>query len=435
MTGPVDAVRAPVPPRRGAGGSAASGAGDPAAVGGMPRPAVPWWRRLLVPVGIPVLLYVLARLVDVVLIAVASRHQMALPVGSVPGVFIDQGQPANPGYLGMTTHWDGQWYQAIATHGYPTTASGATADELWRWAFPPVFPMTVAAVTAVTGLSFAAAATLVNGVAGAVAMVLLFALVSRTGGRHLATVAVALTSVFVSAPVLQLAYSEAIGFALLLGALLLLQRRRYGWALLVVLALSLTRLVGAPLALVVAAHLWHRVRSEGRSSVRPGEWVGATALAALSVGGVLLWPLVGSLVVGPIGADRVGDVTARPAAWLVGARDSLGWSGLAFVVLVAVVLILVALAERSRPWGVELRSWSWAYPLFLLAVSGVNPGILRYLLLAAPTLGLALAGMPRPGRPGVARSAWLVVLVLVLVWAQWWYLDGYLVIRGPSHTI
>ena len=433
MAGPVDATRAPVPSQPGPdGGAAPAGTAPDGGVG--EHGARRGWRRLAVPVGIPVLLYVVARLIDVVLIALASRHQMALPVGSVPGVFIDRGQPADPGYFAMTTHWDGQWYRAIATHGYPTS-QGASADELWRWAFPPVFPVTVAALMAVTGLSFAVAAGTVNAVAGAVAMVLLFALVARAGGRYLAAIAVLLTSVFISAPVLQLAYSEAIAFALLLGALLAISRRRYGWALVLVVVLCLTRLVSPPLALVVAAQLWHRVRTEGRRSVRVGEWVTAGALAAGSVGGVLLWPLVGSLVVGPIGADRVGDVTSRPAAWLVGARESLGWGGLAFVVLVGLVLVLVAASERSRPWGLELRTWSWAYPLFLLAVSGFNTGILRYLLFAAPTLGLALAGMPRPGRPGTARLAWLAVLVVGFVWLQWWYLDTYLVIRGPSHVL
>ncbi len=184
------------------------------------------WRRLLEPVGLPVLIYALARLVDAVFLVVASRHQPALGPTTVPGMFVFQSHPADPGYLGMITNWDGQWYQAIATQGYPLHVADASPDELWRWAFPPGFPLLVGALMRVTGMSFAVAATVFNAVAGAGASIMLYALVDRVAGRFTALRAVVVTNAFISAPILQMAYSEAMALFLLVGALLALQRRR-----------------------------------------------------------------------------------------------------------------------------------------------------------------------------------------------------------------
>jgi hypothetical protein len=63
--------------------------------------------RLGYQVWFPLTVYAIARLVDVVLILIAARHQLDMPNGAT--------------YGSVASNWDGQWYLRIATHGYPTT--------------------------------------------------------------------------------------------------------------------------------------------------------------------------------------------------------------------------------------------------------------------------------------------------------------------------
>ena len=40
----------------------------------------------------------------------------------------------------------------------------------------------------------------------------------------------------------------------------------------------------------------------------------------------------------------------------------------------------------ARAWGVEVRTWAWAYPAYLFVAAAPGPSIIRYLLLAFPLL-------------------------------------------------
>ena len=88
-----------------------------------------------------------------------------------------------------------------------------------------MFPAVVGAMMALTGLSFALSATVVNLVAGGAAMVLMYALVERTAGRFAAGAAVIFTCSFIAAPLFQAAYSESISLLLVCAILLLVARR------------------------------------------------------------------------------------------------------------------------------------------------------------------------------------------------------------------
>ena len=46
-------------------------------------------------------------------------------------------------YLTFTAQWDGQWYKAIAEHGYPATlpVDGTGLVQQNPWAFYPLFPL------------------------------------------------------------------------------------------------------------------------------------------------------------------------------------------------------------------------------------------------------------------------------------------------------
>ncbi len=389
----------------------------------------PWWGRST---WLPVLVFLVSRLVDGVVLAVAGHRQIALPDPALHrATAVDHATAADPGYLELLSNWDGQWYQFLATRGYHLPAPGASnaEDSLWSWAFPPGFPMTVRVLMESTGLSFPVAVSVVNLVAGAVAMVLLHRLVDRTAGPFAALSIVAVTCLAPTALLLQVAYSESLALALLCAVLLLLHRRRYWWALVAVVALSLTRVITAPLAIVVAAHAWSRFRSQDGSRPGRGEWLGMGVLAFASLAGAFLWAFIVGLVVG----DQTG-ATSRP-----GMLSKLGWFsqldaefGVAGPLVLAGLLLVLFLASRTQriaALGIELATWLWCYPLFVFAVTEIHTGILRYLLLCLP-LPLLFVLRPSDGRVRVQHVASLATVLLVSFGLQvWWISQSFVVTR------
>jgi hypothetical protein len=389
------------------------------------------WRlrlgRLTVPLAIwlPLAIFGATRLFDFFVIAVAARHQVALPSPAHPGIYQFTAHPDSPGYLALITNWDGQWYERIATAGYHLPAPGDPngKDALNAFAFLPLFPLLVGAMMAVTGLSFAVCVTVVNLLAGAAAMIVMFALVERTAGRFAATAAVLITSCFVAAPLFQAAYAESISLLLVCTILLLTAKRRYGWALVAVVLLSLTRLVTPPLAVVVLLHAALRFRRREVDPIGRAEAVGMVSLTAVCAGSVFLWSTITSVITDGVkatGADRGSVSTAVSTGrfgWFTNAYEHVGWVGVAGLVLLTILLVAVALSPLTRTWGVEVRTWFAIYPIYLLFVAGVHTGVLRYLLLAFP-LALVMVGSPRPEAVPRRRATVVVLVSLVSLGLQ-----------------
>ena len=388
--------------------------------------------RVQVPLSIwlPLTIFALTRLYAVVVVVVAARHQVALPSPDHPGIYQFTAHPDSPGYLALITNWDGQWYERIATIGYhlPLPGDPDARDALNAFAFLPGFPTVVGALMAVTGLSFGVSATVVNLVAGGAAMVVMFALVERTAGRFAAAAAVLFTCSFVAAPLFQAAYSESISLLLACTALLLIARRHYGWAVLVVVLLSLTRLVTPPLAIVVLVHAVLRYRGRAQDPIRRGEVVGMTVLGLVSAASVSLWSTITSLITSgarDTGANRgsvSNAVIVGRFGWFTNAYEHIGWVGVVGLALLVVLFVVVAVSRFTRTWGTEVRTWFAIYPIFLLLVAGVHTGMLRYLLLAFP-LGLLLVGSPAPGtiprrRAVLVVSAGVLSLALQVPWVH-----------------
>ena len=78
--------------------------------------------------------YALARVVTTTILLLVMQHQV--PSGMTGGDDV----PVS--YFPFTALWDGQWYQTIAQHGYPSELpvgeSGAVQQN--PWAFYPLFP-------------------------------------------------------------------------------------------------------------------------------------------------------------------------------------------------------------------------------------------------------------------------------------------------------
>jgi hypothetical protein len=379
-----------------------------------------WW--------IPLAIFAASRIVDGLLVAyLAGDH----PMHRSWGLDYEQAGSGHP-YLDSITNWDGQWYHQIVDHGYPRELpreDGVVAQN--AWAFYPAYPALVRALMTVSHLPFAVVAGVVSMLAGAAAMVLLFTLVERVGGRFNATTTVLALCLFPAAPVLQAAYTEGLALLFLLAALWCLRDQRYGAVVVCALALSLTRPIVLPLAVVVAVHGLVRWRVETLEEFPRRERIACAGAAVLTAASFAIWPAVAGVVTGDPGA-----YFASQRSWLKGVES--GWpSWLAQVrspdpatlllLVVAFGLLLVVVGRRAaRAWGAELRVWSVVYAVYLIGSTRPTTSAFRYAMLAVipwwPFVGPPTG--PRSRRQG---SVILVAIVVVGVLLQYLWLSLYFI--------
>src|SRR4051812_9986093 len=265
-------------------------------------------------------------------------------------------------------------------------ADGHVAQN--AWAFYPLYPGLVRGLMAVTGLPFALAATMVSTACGALAVCLLYRMLVTTGGRFTATATVLALCAYPAAPVLQVAYTEST--ALLEISLLVwgLQNRRYGVVLAATLALSLTRPIVIPAALLIAVHgLVRRRRSpQDFPAAERRRVLGCVVAAVLSFA---VWPGVAAAVTG-----RPDAYLATQKAWVIRASEGGYGSWLTHLLshhglsagalgLLGLVALWVVLRGRSaRAWGPDWRAWAGSYALFLFLTTRPIASIFRMALLA-----------------------------------------------------
>ena len=339
---------------------------------------------------------------------------------------------ANPPYqqfVGLM--YDAGWYQQIAEGGYPAELprddQGLVQQN--QWAFFPLYPMLVRAVMTLTGGTWAVVAPTVALVLGAGAMLAVHEAVRHGAPRAVAAlpglplITVALVCAFPTAAVLQVAYTESAALLLVASALLLIVRRHYAWAALVIVALGFTRAVALPMAVVVVVHAavrwWRSRRGTQGDTFGWRDGLGLAGLAAAAAVSGLAWPAICGWVTGvPDGYLQTQE------AWR-GVREVVPFSGWTYVpqfwlgewgtpVMVAGFALTAAVLLVPAAWrlGPELHAWSAAYVVYILAVIEPGSSLARFLLLAFP-LGAATAGVVL--RPTWARRAWLgAVLVLML---------------------
>lgn len=388
------------------------------------RPASwPWWVQVLA-------VYAAARVFSAVVLVVVARHQVASGwTGASPG-YLD--------YAGLM--WDATWYRHIAESGYPAVLPVGSDGQVAQnaWAFFPLFPGLARLIMQVTGLGWATVAPLLSLVLGGAAMLVVHRVIAHGAPRAVAArpglplATVALVSVFPTAVVLQVGYTESLALLLVAASLLAIVRRRYGWACVAVLALGFTRAVALPMAVVVVVHAWVRwSQARSRGERLPRRDVAALAGLAVAAGvSGIAWPAI------------CGAVTGVPDAYLQtqgawrGVRDiapfgawgyvSHFWFGSRAPLVLAAAFALVAatlLVPAAWRLGRELHAWSAAYLVYLAAAVEPGSSLARFLLLAFP-LGAVTAGVVL--RPALARRLWfalvlaaMLALQVVWVWQIW----------------
>jgi hypothetical protein len=380
------------------------------------RAGVLRWRLSFWPAWAQVLtVYATSRLVDYLIIGRVARFQ-APSLWSKP----------DPGYSGILSLWDGDWYRRIAETGYPPTlpvdATGNVQQN--EWAFYPMFPMTVRAVMRALGTGWPLTASFVAMICGGLAVLVMHSLVRRAAGREAALWTVALFCFFPSAPVLQLAYTESLGVLLLVATLWCLQRRAYLPAIPVVLLIGLARPIGLPVAAVVGLHLLMRILRHRTERVTLGTLLPLLALIVSAAVSAAEWPLLAARATGvpdaytqSMAAWRTGHqiVPLKPWWWM--SRYFLGdWIGPAVLAIVVLLTVWAITRPAARVIAGDLRAWVLCYLGYLAVVLDPSTSLPRYLLLLFPIGTVVAAASPSPAY----RRALLVVSIAgQILWVAW----------------
>lgn len=311
------------------------------------------------------------------------------------------------GFLNFLTAWDGQYYEQISVHGYPTTLPLDTTGNVAQnaWAFLPAFPFTIRMLTASTGVPFDVGAPAVAVVAGLIATYLLHRLVRDRAGSAAAMWSVFFFTCGPLSFLLQVGYAESMFLALVFGALLALERRRYGLLTVLGVVAAFTRpgALALPLVLGVVALVRYVRARRGEGGRTLDVFPVAERLQIVGAGVAMVaagfaWPVIASHVTGAPNAyletemswwvNFIGRVDFMPLTpWFLIAAKWLGVGGVLIVVFLLVGYPVWLLRRSTRKLGFTTVVFSAAYALYIFAVSLPMASTPRLLMPLAPLFG------------------------------------------------
>ncbi|MDQ0633216.1 hypothetical protein QFZ40_001125 [Arthrobacter pascens] len=375
----------------------------------------PWWLQ----VGA---IYLSARLVSACIFMAAGLQQ-----GPNPWF------PARPDYWNFINIWDARWYAQVIVSGYPAVLPVDAAGNVQEntWAFYPLFPALARALGSVTGLTPAAALTAVAMLSGLAAALVAYSLFRQKAAHGTALWGVAFFATFPVSAILQVPYAEPLTIFLLGTALLLVIRRRYLWAMPVVVLMCLSRPVGVPFAamagLLLVYHLVQRRRGGGEQSHSPRELAGLAGLTVLSGVSALIWPAVAWAATGDIAAYTKTETVWRGEdlvpfkPWFDTGIQLFGpVLGVLAPFVFAGLFALVLFAPPVVQLGEELRLWCACYVGYLLAFLHPQTSTFRMLLPLFPlALGAAFLSRSRAYR-GTVLTMFVLLQVVWIVWLWAW---------------
>lgn len=204
-------------------------------------------------------LWLVSRLVIIVALQWVTPLIVTAPVHpewtweSRPHNFIPGYMP-KPGWE-LFSHWDGKWYQTIATQGYEYARDGGQHAI----AFFPLFPLLTRAVMTLS-LPFEVAAVLVSNLAFLGAMSLLYFWAKESQGLSVARWATAVLAWFPASLFCTMVYTEGLFLLVTTAALRAFDRSQYGQAALWGALASATRLPGITLLPAFLFTAWKQRR-------------------------------------------------------------------------------------------------------------------------------------------------------------------------------
>ncbi|WP_344795802.1 hypothetical protein [Frondihabitans peucedani] len=339
---------------------------------------------------------------------------------------------AHPTFFTFSGSWDASAYKTIAEHGYPTSlpldASGNVLPN--PWAFLPVFPGIVRAVTGVTGLGFYPAGVAVATVSGFGAALMLYRLLILRVPSRRALFAVVLFTVGPMGFLLQTAYAESAFLFFLFAALWCLLSRRYLLLIPFAVVAAFTRPGVLALALTLGVHLVVRIVAarRGREALPAGQAIGIVAAGAVTAAAGLVWPLIATAVThrpdayldtelswwtGFVGRRHFAPLTP----WFVMASTYLSWGGVVLVLAVVAAGAVWLTRPSSRALGHEIVGFTGSYWLYLVAVFLPQQSLVRLMMPVAPLLGSSVFSETRARRiASVSTAVGLQAVAVVLLW-------------------
>lgn len=346
--------------------------------------------------------------------------------------------------------WDAQWYWFTAVNGYPSTlpltGGGNVAEN--QWAFMPVYAYLSAGLGVVLG-SWGAAAVVISLVCGYLSCLVLYRMLrprprssegepTRAGMQPRVDEATAMWAVvfFACAPLaamFEVGYAESLFLLWLFLAILLVQRRRYGWLYLLIPLMAFTRPGVLAFALFLGLYGISRWVRRGVEPLQGREVAHILALGAIATVLGFAWQVIAGVVTGDAGAYLATELAWR-RNWLAGADggfvpfdgfirgagfwfaswglgDVTGYIALAASVLAVAALLLFE--PHVRRLGLEVRLWTASYLGYLLVVFFPQSSIFRLLLPVSPLWG-AMA-MPR-------SPVWRIGVLVACLAGQWWWI-------------
>ncbi|MER6026018.1 hypothetical protein [Streptomyces sp. NPDC001851] len=220
----------------------------------------------------------------------------AVRLAGVLAVVLTNAVRGHPLLRTLAHSWDSRWYLHIAAQGYGhkiwITPQGDVQSD---WAFFPLYPGLIRALTTILPFTPGQAALLIAWTAAGVAAYGVYVIGHHLYGRGVATALVALWAALPHSVELTIAYTESLFAALAIWSLYCVLKGRWLWAGALAALAGLSRPSGFAIAGAVSlAAGYEALRQRGRVPV--SLWAGAV-LAPLGWLGYVLW--VGT---------RIGDV-------------------------------------------------------------------------------------------------------------------------------
>ncbi|MER6071639.1 hypothetical protein ABT187_22865 [Streptomyces sp. NPDC001817] len=231
----------------------------------------------------------------------------AVRLAGVLVVIVTNALRGHPLVKSFAHSWDSRWYLHIAAQGYGhkiwITPEGAVQSD---WAFFPLYPGLIRALTTVLPFTPGQAALLISWIAAGVAAYGVYAIGHHLYGRGVATALVALWAAMPHSVELTIAYTESLFAALAVWSLYCVLKGRWLWAGGLAALAGLSRPSGFAIAgAVCLAAAYEVLRQRGR--VPAGLWAGAV-IAPLGWLGYVLW-------VGSQTGDLLGGYFKVQSAW------------------------------------------------------------------------------------------------------------------------
>jgi hypothetical protein len=349
----------------------------------------PRTRALLDRVGLAIVVYLASRVLLIVLALIDSslRHWSL---------------------LAELQNWDGGWYRALATQGYPHHVFHAEKTT----GFFPLYPMVVWLLSRPLLLGAhthyfsvwnapIVAGVVVSGIGGLIATVLVQRLAAGWWGEDAGLRAAVLFCLFPGSVVFSMVYAEGIMIPLAAGCLLALQRRRWLLAGLLAAFATASEPEAVILILVCAVSAVLELRRRGWAERSARRALLAPVLAPAGLVGVLafLWVWTGSPFAytttqhygwkekfDPLALVHLGIRLAHHVSFAHFNHPTinLNWP----VGLGGAVILVVLLALMFRIRGtISVEAWVWTLGIGFLAVSSENvPPNPRLLITAFPAV-------------------------------------------------